>query len=653
MNDPDISMDHSMQDNTERPAKRPCLSYTPDDDEEVPAEFDLPAARAQNDSRLKSLFEGIFAKYSQDFTDVGDEIDLQSGDIVVDNGHLLGMRGENDAGDQPRSWLPQGDLDRPEESDADDDKSTKGEEDEFFSMASSPSRRSPNAPRESSPSKQLQTDMDTSLDFVFTFKASGTAGLSPMTKEEHVSHPTNHIPASKPQDPIWAVPDLPLSFSTPTTETRKSNVGFSPPPRSSSPPGSGSVWALRRPRKPRTETKPKATPSKRRPAAKRKYHSSPVTHDWSFAAVPDGNESDDPLQDYEPSPTPSKMKIIRGKRHLPTKENDGPSTPSKQPTVVIEVDDQGDDQGDGQEGGSEPSDHDDEVPDTHLEEGDCESSNQVEEVLEACPEEEGCEPSHQEDGVPEEQPQGGCGPNDQETKAPEAEYKNELPFGSVVQGDSTPKVTASTYAPSPQPMENTPSKRWPITPDEAKLIVCMMYKQEKKASDVMHMLPGREYQTVWHWFYNHWTRRLANPPSLSAAWSQPELAALARLSTQSDLTWGQIQSRFKGRSRHEVEFELLRAFVGEGFTSAMLGNTEEQAEPEEQQQDEETQDDEIKDESESEAAVEEVKDEAGDSNAASEDAQEELEQLGIQEMTKTTDSKVSAPGSFLGIFVNS
>jgi hypothetical protein len=33
----------------------------------------------------------------------------------------------------------------------------------------------------------------------------------------------------------------------------------------------------------------------------------------------------------------------------------------------------------------------------------------------------------------------------------------------------------------------------PIAPDEAKLIVCMMHKQEKKASDVMHMLPGREY----------------------------------------------------------------------------------------------------------------------------------------------------------------
>ncbi|KAJ5371856.1 Centromere protein Scm3 N-terminal [Penicillium concentricum] len=678
------SMDHSMQDDIQRPAKRPCLSYTPDD-EEVPAEFDLPAARAQNDSRLKSLFEGIFAKYSQDFTGVGDEIDLQTGDIVVDNGHLLGMRAEDDAGDHPRSWLSQAELDRSEDPDADDDNNTRGEEDEFFSMASSPGGRSPDAPREESPSKQLQTDMDTSLDFVFTFKASGTAGLSPTTKEEHASHPTNTIPASKPQDPIWAVPDLPPSFSTPTTETRKSNVGFSPPVRSSSPPGSGSVWAVRKPRRPRTETKPKATPSKRRPAAKRKYHSSPVTHDWSFAAVPDGNESDDPLQDYEPSPTPSKVRIIRGKRHIPTKENDGPSTPSKRPNFVIEVDDrvsdrfsdpvnvpfsdsvddpvdpvgdpvddQDDYEIDDQEAGRETADQHHEVSGAHLEEGCYAPNNQIGEVPEPCLEEWGCEVSHQDAGVLEEQEQlqGGCGANDGENEAAGSKYENEVTFDHMVHGDSTPKATPSTHALSPQPMEFTPSKRRPITPDEAKLIVCIMYKQEKKASDVMHMLPGREYQTVWHWFYNHWTRRLANPPPLSAAWTQPELAALSRLSTQSDLTWGQIQSRFKGRSRHEVEFELLRAFVGEGFTSTMIGTMEEPPEPEEQQQEEET-DGEIKDEPESDAAVEEVKDEAGDSNAASEDtAQEELE-LVIQEMTEATDSKVSAPNSFLGIFINS
>ncbi|KAJ5971303.1 Centromere protein Scm3 N-terminal [Penicillium vulpinum] len=655
MNEPDGGMDHSIQDNMERPVKRPRLSYTPEDNEEPLADFDLPAARAQNDSRLKSLFEGIFAKYSHDFTDIGDEIDLQTGDIVVDNGHILGMRGEHGAGDQTQSWLSQAELDRSEESDVDDDNNTQVEDEEFFSMASSPGGHSPDALHDESPSKQLQTDIDSSLDFVFTFKASGTVGSSPTAKEEHVPHLTKPIPVSKPQDPLWAVPDLPPSFSTPTAETRKSNVGFSTPARFQSPPGSGSVWALRRSRRPRTETKPKPTPSKRRPAAKRKYHSSPVTRDWSFAALPDGNESDDPLQDYEPSPTPSKVKIIRGKRLIPTKEKDGPSTPSKKPAPVIKADDQGDDQ----EGGGETSDHDDDGPDAHLEEGNCGTSNEIDKVPEASLAEEVCEPNQQEYGVPEEQLPGGCGASDQEKEAPEAESENELLLDSIVQCDSTPKATttASIQASSPLPMENTPSKRLPVTPDEAKLIVYMMYKQEKKASDVMQLLPGRDYHTVWHWFYNHWTRHLASPPLLSAAWSQPELAALSQLSTQSDLTWGQIQNRFKGRSRHEIEFELLRACVGEGFTSAMIGNVEEHVESEEEQQEEtteedDTDDDEIKDESESDVGMDGIEDESGDNNAPSEDtAQEELQQPGIQETTDISVSKVSAPSTFLGIFI--
>lgn len=80
------------------PNKRPRLNSV------VPPEvnyqdIDLHAAQVQNDQRLKSKFENIFAKYGRDFTGVGDEIDLETGDIVVDNGHLSAMRGEQDVGD--------------------------------------------------------------------------------------------------------------------------------------------------------------------------------------------------------------------------------------------------------------------------------------------------------------------------------------------------------------------------------------------------------------------------------------------------------------------------------------------------------------------------------------------------------------------------
>ena len=62
-------------------------------------EIDLQARRAQNDFRLKSVFESIFEKYSRDFDGIGDEIDMKTGEIVVDNGHILGMANERDAGD--------------------------------------------------------------------------------------------------------------------------------------------------------------------------------------------------------------------------------------------------------------------------------------------------------------------------------------------------------------------------------------------------------------------------------------------------------------------------------------------------------------------------------------------------------------------------
>ncbi|MCJ1387443.1 hypothetical protein MMC18_000286 [Xylographa bjoerkii] len=53
--------------------------------------------RARNDLRLKSRFESIFEKFSKDFTGVGDEIDLETGKVVVNNGHLTTMQGELDA----------------------------------------------------------------------------------------------------------------------------------------------------------------------------------------------------------------------------------------------------------------------------------------------------------------------------------------------------------------------------------------------------------------------------------------------------------------------------------------------------------------------------------------------------------------------------
>ncbi|KAG8625311.1 hypothetical protein KVT40_007062 [Elsinoe batatas] len=59
---------------------------------------ELQRDRARNDAKLKSRFERIFEKYNKDFSQVGDEVDLRTGRVVVDNGHLSRMQNERDPG---------------------------------------------------------------------------------------------------------------------------------------------------------------------------------------------------------------------------------------------------------------------------------------------------------------------------------------------------------------------------------------------------------------------------------------------------------------------------------------------------------------------------------------------------------------------------
>jgi hypothetical protein len=52
--------------------------------------------RRHNAMRLRNRFDSIIQQYSQDFTEVGDVIDLRTEKLIVDNGHLKNMRGELD-----------------------------------------------------------------------------------------------------------------------------------------------------------------------------------------------------------------------------------------------------------------------------------------------------------------------------------------------------------------------------------------------------------------------------------------------------------------------------------------------------------------------------------------------------------------------------
>ena len=60
--------------------------------------------RERKDRRLKASFEAIFEKYGRDFTDVSDIVDLETGKVVVDNGHIKSMRNEQDIASRIVSW---------------------------------------------------------------------------------------------------------------------------------------------------------------------------------------------------------------------------------------------------------------------------------------------------------------------------------------------------------------------------------------------------------------------------------------------------------------------------------------------------------------------------------------------------------------------
>ncbi|KAL8714791.1 MAG: hypothetical protein Q9220_001304 [cf. Caloplaca sp. 1 TL-2023] len=63
------------------------------------SDAELDEQRARCDRKLKSTFESIFAKYEKDFDGIGDEIDLVTGKIVVNNGHVENMHNEMDPGE--------------------------------------------------------------------------------------------------------------------------------------------------------------------------------------------------------------------------------------------------------------------------------------------------------------------------------------------------------------------------------------------------------------------------------------------------------------------------------------------------------------------------------------------------------------------------
>ncbi|KZZ92082.1 Myb-like DNA-binding domain protein [Moelleriella libera RCEF 2490] len=88
--------------------------------------YQLAIVKAYADERFRAKMDHIFKKYGRDFEGIGDEIDLDTGEIVVNNGHIENMRNEVDVG------IP-GEMDEDTVSQVlheDDDSSTIAEDDD-------------------------------------------------------------------------------------------------------------------------------------------------------------------------------------------------------------------------------------------------------------------------------------------------------------------------------------------------------------------------------------------------------------------------------------------------------------------------------------------------------------------------------------------
>lgn len=313
-------------------------------EQNVPVDEDIAAARERNDQRLKSLFEGIFEKYGRDFSDVGDEIDLRTGDIVVNKGHLLGMSREDDIGidlshftdSEERSLGTRETSERYESRTSQDGSDSYGENNNHLTTGKATPHEGPNGD-EHVPCKGLSNidhvtihcadeycdddvdayggDDDDTAAIDNYWRTNKLQAIADVQRQSFVSTGPqltpieNNVLQNGAPEPIWQLPEINARLSTPVRKRQISTP--SQPQRSShrpaSPPGAGSLWAIPSiRRRPKTDVPKEKKPSN--PAQKRKRNKK-ILRDWSFAHVGDNSDSDDPLQEDIVAPSIIKPSI--------------------------------------------------------------------------------------------------------------------------------------------------------------------------------------------------------------------------------------------------------------------------------------------------------------------------------------------------------
>lgn len=227
--------------------------------------------RRRKRDKLKDRFEHIFAKYGKDFDGIGDEIDLENGIIVVDNGHLRGMAHEVDAGDEDVAEKPDQQDERLDETQAESEEGAGNDDSDWNELENGPwagYEESASGSTTPAPPENILDQLPSLRDSVLALQiqqkqeggidqnAIDALGMS-IAKQlaDLMGQPDNPKPKRKrhadPED-RWAYPDIPQ----PAPEKRRRR-SLSPLPDLAGPsPGRKSLWApLRVPK----ERKRKAT----------------------------------------------------------------------------------------------------------------------------------------------------------------------------------------------------------------------------------------------------------------------------------------------------------------------------------------------------------------------------------------------------------
>ncbi|KAL4977727.1 hypothetical protein BDW66DRAFT_28940 [Aspergillus desertorum] len=571
------------------PVKRKHLYMWPGADEEYEtSDIDLQEARAQNDLRLKSIFEGIFEKYGRDFTDVGDEIDLRTGNITVNNGHIDALDAE---GNGPGDWLfdakPQipahvyaeGTDDEEGEParlalDTDawgaEDTVLEGDHDLLHPDRRAVSILSHMRPdsgrrlgetteadpdwgaagdgedRATSEAEDDRSSVDSLLDSALLLEApkahktttgeTGTEKAIPAHDESNQSQAEHTERLDETVDPIWRVPEISAKFTTPTLLSRsrpKPKPVINSAVRSQSPPDAGSLWVLPGTRRLNTDgvkkRKQKDSPKKRK-----KHHSSSVlAWDWSFADAPDGSESDDPLQeDYEPSPTPKGPVYIREKRKGRFSAGGTQKTCSFCKRIFSR-----------------------QAYDSHLRAVLANPADDEHDLVELKRQ----LATVTSDGTSE------TAPNATGTVSASASAE---PIVSHTDAPKEPESEAGRETNHESTSTGNKRARTVLGPQEAKLIIQMRQIKGMKWKEISEHFPQKKPANIQAWHHVHWKQRKANPRRLCEPWSKAELEKLEILKDQPELTWPSICAEFPGRLLAEIEFKLLQLWAGDEVPQA-------------------------------------------------------------------------------------